>query len=82
MSKYQLYMPSRQTGAFVYRGAGKKQAVDADPAQKKCQQLACNIQWCLAKNNHKQVRCQDFVKAWEECVAKVNEQDAAKAESG
>lgn len=77
-------MPTRQTGAFVYRGAGKKQSEDATPAQKKCQQLACNIQWCLAKRNHIQAHCQDFVKAWEDCVQKVNDLEAAKntGESG
>ena len=42
--------------------------------------LATSVVSC--KNDHKQVRCQDFVNAWEECVAKVNEQEAAKAESG
>ena len=70
---------SRNTGAFVYTGSGKKQAKDADPAQEKCKQLACNIQWCLAKNNHKQSRCQDFVKAWKDCVQKVKSATSVEA---
>ena len=62
----------RQTGAFVYTGSGKKQRKDADEAQKVCAKFACNIQWCMAKNNHKQAACTAFVDAWQECVDKVN----------
>ena len=41
---------------FVYRGAGKKQRSDAALCQKdrKCQQKACDIQWCLSRNNYQQ----------------------------
>ena len=54
---------------FVYRGAGKKQRKDADVCQKdrRCQQLACDIQWCLSRNNYQQRKCGDFVERYNEC---------------
>ena len=69
----------RHTGAFVYKGAGKKQKDDASEADKVCSKLACNIQWCLAKNNHKQVLCQSFVEAWQNCVDTVNKNERERA---
>lgn len=58
---------------FVYQGAGKKQREDADPCQKnkKCQKLACDIQWCLSRNGYQQSRCTDFVERWESCCEAV-----------
>mmetsp|Transcript_11811 Transcript_11811/g.13615 ORF Transcript_11811/g.13615 Transcript_11811/m.13615 type:complete len:83 (-) Transcript_11811:1858-2106(-) len=60
---------------FVYRGAGKKQGKDADPCQKnqRCQKLACDIQWCLSRNNYNQKRCENQVKAWNDCCERVRE---------
>jgi len=69
----------RHDGAFVYTGSGKKQAKNADAAQVECKQLACAIQWCLAKSNHQQARCEPSVQAWKDCVQKVNEREAATA---
>ena len=69
----------RHDGAFVYTGSGKKQPKNADAAQKECKQLACAIQWCLAKSNHQQNRCEPAVQAWKDCVTKVNEREAATA---
>lgn len=71
---------TRQHGAFVYTGSGKKQATDADPAQIECKQLACGIQWCLSRNNHKQEKCKDHVAAWKECCDKVHARVAQKAQ--
>jgi len=65
---------------FVYRGAGKKQAEDADPCQKdkECQRKACDIQWCLSRNNYNQSRCIAHVKAWEDCCTKVRLRELQK----
>ena len=46
-------------------------AVDSEAVQSACQKSACAIQWCLAKNNHQQNRCQDQITAWEDCVSRV-----------
>ena len=54
-------------GAFVYPGAGKKQPDDAPPEQHKCKREACAIQRCLARNDHRQERCEEQVKAWKAC---------------
>ena len=54
---------TRQHGAFVYTGSGKKQSKDADPAQIACKKHACAIQYCLARSNHKQAKCEEFVNA-------------------
>jgi hypothetical protein len=67
-----LYDMSRSTGAFVYTGSGKKQADDADIAQKKCKKQACAIQWCLARSNHIESRCAAFIQDWKECTERVH----------
>ena len=54
-------------GSFVYSGAGKKQPADAPPEQKMCTDEACAIQRCLARNNHKQQRCEESIEAWKRC---------------
>ena len=60
---------SRETGAFVYTGAGRrtKMSADAPPEQKMCTDKACAIQRCLARNNHKQQRCEESIEAWKRC---------------
>ena len=32
-----------------------------------CKKEACAIQWCLAKRNHKEEYCKDFIAAWKAC---------------
>ena len=61
---------SRNIGTFVYQGSGKKQNEDAPIEQKKCKKEACNIQYCLARNNHIQKRCEDIIAIWKECCDK------------
>ena len=60
---------------FVYRGAGKRQREDADVCQKnrRCQKLACDIQYCLSRSNYQQERCRSYIDDWNSCC------DAAKA---
>jgi len=72
---------SRSSGAFVYTGSGKKQAENADVAQKKCKKQACAIQWCLARNNHMESKCAVFIQDWKDCSdrAKTNESDASSS---
>jgi len=73
-------MPSsRHSGAFVYQGSGRRQAADAPPEQKLCKELAIELQRCMARNNHKQERCAEAVKAWKACTARVKEQVASSA---
>ena len=62
---------SRHKGAFVYEGAGKRQPQDAPPEQLLCKEHAIQIQRCMARNNHRQERCAEAVKAWKECCARV-----------
>lgn len=60
-------MSRSSSGAFVYTGSGKKQKEDADIAQIKCKKQACDIQWCLAKSNHMQHRCEPVIQIWKDC---------------
>jgi hypothetical protein len=60
----------RQSGAFVYRGSGKKHAKDSTLSERKCEKQTIAVQWCLARNDHKQDRCQGLVDVWKECKAK------------
>ncbi len=57
------------TMVFVYTGKGRRQAQreDAPPEQKHCAKQACAIQWCLAKRDHKEELCQNFIREWEDC---------------
>lgn len=72
-----LFMSSSQPGPFIYKGAGRKQSLDASAAQKECTREACNIQYCLAKRNHQESRCKDAIDAWKTCCAKVEARDTA-----
>ena len=62
----------------MYTGAGKKQPADAPPEQRLCKQDAINIQWCMARNNHRQDRCKEEVEVWKRCCARVKEAHAAE----
>jgi hypothetical protein len=68
---------TRQRGAFVYTGSGKKQSADAPPEQHLCKVEACAIQRCLAAHNHQERWCEPAIKAWKECCDKVRASDAA-----
>ena len=67
----------RQKGAFVYQGAGKKHSKDATLSERKCEKHTIAVQWCLAKNDHKQDRCQDLVDVWKACKQKWDEKEKA-----
>lgn len=69
---------SRHTGAFVYTGAGKKQAENADICVKACKNISCEIQYCLARNDHKQARCEHFVNSWNECCIQAKEAEVVR----
>ena len=69
--------PTRQKGAFVYTGSGKKQNADAPPEQKLCIPEACAIQRCLASHNHQERWCEPTIKAWKECAEKAKALAAA-----
>jgi hypothetical protein len=56
-----------QTGAFVYQGSGKKHRAEADLSEVKCEKQTLAVQWCLAKNDHQQKRCQGMVDALVQC---------------
>jgi hypothetical protein len=51
---------------FVYTGKGRKGGGN-DDSPRECAKLACNIQWCLARSNHKQEVCQAFIDEWKAC---------------
>jgi len=53
--------------AFVYQGAGRKQAKGADVTLRLCKDEACDIQWCLARNNNSEARCAAVIDAWARC---------------
>ena len=61
---------SRVTGPFIYKGSGKKQSESATPEQKKCVKEACNIQYCLAKYQYQQKRCDEVITIWKNCCEK------------
>lgn len=71
-------MPTRHAGAFVYSGAGKKQRADATPEEKLCTDEVIAIQRCLARNNHKQSRCEEAVRSWKLCCEKVRALDEGR----
>lgn len=56
--------PDRQHGAFVYTGSGKSAQV--------CPTEAVELQWCLAKRDHKEIFCKEYVKRWSECCERAN----------
>ena len=59
---------SRQQGAFVYTGSGKKQRDDTPLEQRMCTEPAISIQRCRARNNHKELYCKEAIAAWRMCV--------------
>ena len=65
--------------AFVYQGAGKKIPVNADITLRECKDKACTIQWCLARNNHKEDRCRDIIDEWKLCCEKARSREIAAA---
>lgn len=65
----------------MYTGSGKKHAEGAPIEQIKCKKEACNIQWCLARRNHQEKYCLDFIKAWKECCEKAKLNEARRLES-
>ena len=58
---------SRQQGAFVYQGSGKKHSKSATLSERKCEKQTLAVQWCLAKHDHKQKNCQGLVEVWKDC---------------
>ena len=72
-------MATRQKGAFVYSGSGRKQPEGAPPEQIKCKDDAIRVQRCLARNNHQQKRCTEEVDAWKGCCVRVKEAVAAQS---
>ena len=67
---------------FVYTGKGRRQAQkdDALPEQKKCAKQACAIQWCLAKRDHKEHLCQNYIDEWKDCCEKARAAAAVAVE--
>ena len=68
---------------FVYTGKGRRQAQndDALPEQKKCAKQACAIQWCLAKRDHKEHLCQNYIDEWKDCCEKARAAAAVEVEA-
>jgi hypothetical protein len=66
---------------FVYKGSGKKQREDAPLAAKRCTRQACDIQWCLAKNDHDQKKCEWYIAQYEKCVETWTRIEKEKKES-
>ena len=64
--------------AFVYQGAGKRISPTAERSLRECKQEACDIQWCLAKNNTNFARCEPVIAAWRKCHERAREADAAE----
>lgn len=60
---------SRLQGSFIYTGSGKKQSSTASRAQQLCAKKARDMQWCLAKNNHKEKWCKAVIDVWRKCQA-------------
>ena len=71
---------SRHKGAFVYTGSGRKQPDSAPLEQKQCVEDAVSIQRCLARNNHKQNRCEEQIQAWKKCCDRAKEAAAGRDE--
>ena len=69
--------PTRQKGAFVYTGAGKKQPKDAPIEQRLCKDDSIAIQRCLARSNHKEVYCKEEIKVWKDCCERVKALEAS-----
>ena len=63
---------SRVNGPFIYQGSGKKQSESASLAQKRCTKEACNIQYCLAKYQYQQQKCEEIIDVWKNCCKNAN----------
>jgi hypothetical protein len=74
-----LPLPSSTKMTFVYTGKGRKGGGN-DDSPRECAKQACNIQWCLARSNHKQEVCQPFIDEWKACRDKHAELKAKKEE--
>lgn len=61
-----------------YTGSGKKVAEGAPVEQDACKKEACAIQWCLARRNHQEKYCKDYIVAWKECCDKARGNEAAR----
>jgi hypothetical protein len=72
---------SRAQGAFVYTGSGKKQSADAPLSQRLCAKKARDVQWCLAKCNHKEKYCVEVIKILKDCIAQAQALEAAENSS-
>ena len=81
-AKFDVIMSRSGPGAFIYTGSGKKQSEDADISQKKCMKQACAIQWCLARNDHKETKCEIYIQDWKDCCdrARRNEQESVQSD--
>lgn len=67
---------SRLQGSFIYTGSGKKQSKTASKAQQLCAKKARDMQWCLAKNNHKEKWCKAVIDVWRKCQEDVKAAEA------
>ena len=67
---------SRLQGSFIYTGSGKKQSKTASRAQQLCAKKARDMQWCLAKNNHKEKWCKAVIDVWRKCQEDVKAAEA------
>ena len=72
--------PTRQQGAFVYTGSGRRQPDDAPIEQRLCKDQACAIQRCLASKNHKEVYCKEEIRVWREGCERARAFEAQKHE--
>lgn len=64
---------------FVYEGAGKRQADDAEMTEKLCKKHACRIQRCLSRSNYQEKRCSLELEAYRKCCKRVLEHAKATA---
>ena len=60
-------MPDRRRGSSVE---------EKPPEQRWCRKEACEIQYCLARENYQEDKCRHKIEAWEKCA-----QQARKRES-
>ena len=63
--------PATTTTTYAMSGAGKN--VGDDPQLRKCKNQTLDVQWCLAKNNHQQSRCEATIDLWRQCYERARE---------
>lgn len=51
-------------------GASSSKAYPEEPPPAPCKRLACDIQYCLAKNQNQTKPCQDVLERFDACVRK------------